>query len=168
MFSYDSAGTDQAGDDLYFFLAEELRCAQLRTLPVSERTADIQALVGLCINTFNVQYGTQLVGLSQGAMLCIQNHRWEPNIDQLVQFMSRLVAGANSAYVSEEEVRRLLAAEKKPEKKETDGRIDLTRSLGEIERDIVRAVCREEGMNQTRTAERLGISRSTVWRMLRD
>ena len=168
MFSYDSAGTDQAGDDLYFFLAEELRCAQLRTLPVSERTADIQALVGLCINTFNVQYGTQLVGLSQGAMLCIQNHRWEHNIDQLVQFMSRLVAGANSAYVSEEEVRRLLAAEKKPEKKETDGRIDLTRSLGEIERDIVRAVCREEGMNQTRTAERLGISRSTVWRILRD
>ena len=168
MFSYDTEGSEPESDDLFFFLTEELRCAQLRTLPVTERVADIQPLVGLCINTFNVQFGTQLVGLSQGAMLSIQNHKWPHNIDQLVQFMSRLVAGANSAYVSEEEVQRLLSAEKKPEAKSRAGAIDLTRPLGDIERDIVRTVYREEGLNQTPTAERLGISRSTVWRMLKD
>ena len=154
--------------DYYIFDTEELRCAQLRTLPVSERLADIQSLVGLCINTFNVQFGTQLVGLSAPAMLCIQNHRWAHNIDQLVQFMSRLVAGSTSAYVSEEEVMRLLSAEKKPEKNAPSPGLDLHRPLSEIERELVRAVYLEEGMNQTRTAERLGISRSTVWRMLRE
>ena len=168
MFSFDSESAEPENDDLYFFLTEELRCAQLRTLPVSERLADIQSLVGLCINTFNVQFGTQLVGLSAPAMLCIQNHRWAHNIDQLVQFMSRLVAGSTSAYVSEEEVMRLLSAEKKPEKNAPSPGLDLHRPLSEIERELVRAVYLEEGMNQTRTAERLGISRSTVWRMLRE
>ena len=62
----------------------------------------------------------------------------------------------------------MLSAEKKPEPKLTAGGIDLQRPLGDIERDIVRTVFREEGMNQTRTAERLGISRSTVWRMLKE
>ena len=168
MFSYDPQGPDPEHDDLYFFLTEELRCAQLRTLSVSERVQDIQPLVGLCINMFNVQFGAQLVGLEQGAMLAIQNHPWPYNIDQLVQFMSRLVAGSHSAYVSEDEVRRLLAAEKNPSPRRDAPTLDLTRSLGDIERDIVRTVYREEGMNQTRTAERLGISRSTVWRFLKE
>ena len=168
IFSYDTDSPASDSDDLFFFLTEELRCAQLRTAGVAERVEDIQPLVGLCVNTFNVQYGTQLVGLSQGAMLAIQNHRWVHNIDQLVQFISRLVAGSASAYVSEEEVRRLLSAENRPQPRAEGNRLDLTRPLAEIEREIVRAVCREENMNQTRTAERLGISRSTVWRMLKD
>ena len=168
MFSYDSEDHDPGNDVLFYFLTEEMRCSQLRTLPVSRRAQDVQPLVGLCINTFNVQYGTQLIGLEQGAMLAIQNHRWQYNIDQLVQFMSRLVAGSNSAYISEEEVRRLLAAEKKPMAGAGTQAIDLTRTLGEIEREIVRAVYREEEMNQSRTAQRLGISRSTVWRILKE
>ena len=170
MFSYDSDDPASGGDDLYFFLTEELRCARLHTAALSERVKDIQPLVGLCINTFNVQYGTQLIGLSRDAMLAVQNHHWPHNVDQMVQFISRLVAGSNSAYVSEENVRRQLAGEKRPAAPGREGTagLDLTRPLSEIERDIVRAVYREEGMNQTRTAERLGISRSTVWRILKD
>ena len=168
LFSYDSESSETENDDLYFYLTEELRCAQLRTLPISERVQDLLPLIGLCINTFNVQFGTQLVGLSQGAVLAVQNHRWPHNIDQFVQFMSRLVAGSTSAYVSEEEARRLLTAEKKPESRAAAETLDLHRPLADIEREIVRSVYREEGMNQTRTAQRLGISRSTVWRMLRD
>ena len=124
--------------------------------------------MGLCINHYNVQYGTQVVGLSHGAMLSIQNHDWPRNIDQLVQFMSRLVAGSTSAYISQAEVERLFSSEKKSALVPESGDLDLHRPLSEINRDIVRRVFREEQMNQTRTAERLGISRTTVWRMLRE
>lgn len=168
LFSYDSEGGSPAGDMLYDFLAGELRCAQLHTLPISGRLQDIQALAGLCINTFNVQFGTQVVGLSREAVLLIQNHAWSRNIDQFVQFMSRLVAGSSSSYISEDEVRHLLALERKAALSNAGDSIDLSLSLNEISREIVRRVYLSEDMNQTRTAKRLGISRSTVWRMLKD
>ena len=45
--------------------------------------------------------------------------------------------------------------------------IDLNRPLAEITRDIVLRVYELEGQNQTKTAQHLDISRSTLWRMLK-
>lgn len=168
LFSYDPETETPAGNRLYDFLTDELRCVQLHTLSVSERFQDIHALTGLCINTFNVQFGTHVVGLTRAAMLLMQNHTWPRNIDHFVQFMSKLVAGSNSSYISEEEVQQLFSAENKASLSLSSNSIDLSMSLDEINREIVRQVYLSENMNQTRTAERLGISRSTVWRMLKE
>ena len=46
--------------------------------------------------------------------------------------------------------------------------VDRTKTLREIEREIILQICQEENMNQTKTAKRLGISRSTLWRILSD
>ena len=46
--------------------------------------------------------------------------------------------------------------------------IDLLRPLREIERDIVRMVVEKYGGNQTETARTLGVSRTTIWRILKD
>ena len=46
--------------------------------------------------------------------------------------------------------------------------IDLLRPLREIERDIVRMVVEKYGGNQTEAARTLGVSRTTIWRILRD
>lgn len=168
MFSFDSQESGSVSDELYFYLAEELHCAQLHTVALSKRIQDIQSLTGLCINTFNVHFGTQVVGLSQGALLSIQSQPWPRNVDQLVHFMSLLVAGSDSAYISEEDVQNLLAAEKRESRYEEKKTIDLNGTLNEINREIVRQIYLAEGMNQTRTANRLGISRSTIWRILKE
>jgi len=44
--------------------------------------------------------------------------------------------------------------------------IDLTQSLDDINMDIVRIVLDQTDGNQTEAAARLGIGRSTLWRML--
>jgi transcriptional regulator with PAS, ATPase and Fis domain len=44
----------------------------------------------------------------------------------------------------------------------------VTGTLEEITQRIVMQVFREENYNQSRTAARLGISRTTLWRMLID
>ena len=81
--------------------------------------------------------------------------------------MRTLVVAAKSSYISEEQVEELLHREMKKKKSAAPSGLDLNRTLDEITRDIVLRVYEEEHMNQTHTARRLGISRSTLWRMLK-
>lgn len=46
--------------------------------------------------------------------------------------------------------------------------IDLDRPLSQIERDIVEEVIHKHGDNQSTAARQLGISRTTLWRMMKD
>ena len=45
--------------------------------------------------------------------------------------------------------------------------LDLSQPLALIEREIVRMVLEKSGDNQSRAAQSLGISRTTLWRMLK-
>ena len=73
-----------------------------------------------------------------------------------------------SHYITEAEIREALEAENMQvsESLMTGSNIDLTQTLDKINRDIVSKVLDEEGGNQSKAARRLGISRSTVWRMV--
>ena len=44
---------------------------------------------------------------------------------------------------------------------------NLNRTLDEINQDIIHAVLEETGGNQSAAAKRLGISRTTLWRLLK-
>ncbi len=46
--------------------------------------------------------------------------------------------------------------------------INLKRPLEEIEKEIVQTVLRENNGNQTAAARQLGISRTTLWRMVKE
>ena len=124
-------------------------------------------MTSLYINSVNVKNGTRVIGLTNNAMLMLQNHVWERNVDELHQAVHTLVVSAKSSYISEEQVDELLNQERLKKMKDSSPGIDLSRSLDEITRDIVMRVYEEEHMNQTHTAKRLGISRSTLWRMLK-
>ena len=61
----------------------------------------------------------------------------------------------------------LLNREKRQTPAAPESGLDLNRPLEEIIHEVVMRVYDEENMNQTHTAKRLGISRSTLWRMLK-
>lgn len=46
--------------------------------------------------------------------------------------------------------------------------LDLTKTLDEITYDIIRTVLAEEHNSKEKTAKRLGIGRSTLWRILKN
>jgi len=123
--------------------------------------------VGLYINAANVRNGTRVIGLTHDAMLTLQNRVWPRNADQLYQTIGELVINAKSSYISEEQVLSLLNREKRKTPAAPESSLDLNRPLEEIIHDVVLRVYEEENMNQTHTAKRLGISRSTLWRMLK-
>ncbi|MBE6969126.1 MAG: hypothetical protein E7442_03255 [Ruminococcaceae bacterium] len=154
--------------DLYLYLCETIHCLRLVLLPLSQRREDIPSLAGLYINAVNVRLGTRVVGFTREAMLTLQNHRWERNIDQLAQTICDLVTQATSSFISDEQVQQVLSLDLMQPEDPREKKLDLERTLEEITRDIILRVYHEEKKNATKTANRLNISRSTLWRILKD
>ena len=167
IFAYTTEQGYEPSDPLYLHLRETMHCLKLHLPMLSQRPEDIPTLVGLYINAVNVQHGTRVIGLTHDAMLTLQNHSWPRNVDQLVQVVHDLVINANTSYIPEEQVRHLLEREKHDRPLSQEAGIDLNRPLNEIIQDVVRRVYEAKNMNQTHTAKHLGISRSTLWRMLK-
>ena len=164
--SYSGDAGRYSHDPIYAYLSETVHALRLRLPPLSRRRDDIPTLVTLYINATNVRFGTRVIGLTREAMLLLQNFPWPRNIDQLVKCVQELVVNADSSYISEAQVRAVLDREKAPPSSAAEG-INLSRPLAEITREVVLRVYELEGQNQTKTAQHLDISRSTLWRMLK-
>lgn len=147
--------------DLYYLLAQ----LTLSLPPLSKRIEDIDHIARIFINEFNTKYGKQIAGIRNEAIGELENYSWPGNITQLKQVINETVLLANGPFIEKEDINYIL----KTKVKETElAQLDLTGTLEEIEQRIIRQVWQEEGMNQTKTAERLGINRTTLWRKLKE
>lgn len=158
----------QRGENRPTLLEQRLQAAFCRTLrlpPLREYSDDIPGIAAHYVNMFNVQLCRQVLGFDPAAQELIRNYRWPGNIDQLKRVIRDLTLDSKSSYISAEEVKRAFSGESRTVV--PDASVwDLNRPLSEITRDIVLAVVQQEHMNQTRAAKKLGISRSTLWRIL--
>ena len=70
------------------------------------------------------------------------------------------------SYISEHYVKIVLDKERKIYDSSAQT-VNIKGTLDEITRSIITSVLASEKMNQTKTAKRLGISRSTLWKKLK-
>lgn len=166
-FSFTLGSNFNEHDELYLYLIESLSCLILHIPPLRKRQTDIPILAGLYVNALNISLGTQVLGFTPDAMLILQNFSWERNIDQLMRIVRELVITARTSYISATSVQSVLVRERDRKYISNQTSINLNGSLDKIMREVVRAIFEEEKGNQTKTAKRLGISRSTLWRMLK-
>ena len=163
-------------DDNASALQEQLynsfSCLLLLLTPLRQRKEDIPGIATLYINQMNLRLGRQIVGFDSPAMELVKNYRWSENLDQFQRVLKELMLITDTPYITAESVKTVLqqedrinpggAAIRHPEA------IDLSRPLHDIENEIVKLVLSEENMNREKTAKRLNISRSTLWRMLKN
>jgi transcriptional regulator with PAS, ATPase and Fis domain len=165
IFSFVARHNAEAGkSQLCEKLKNDLSCLVIRLTPLRQRLEDIPSLCSLYINEINASSGKSVVGLTPEATTLMREYHWENNLNQLRRVLAQLVTLSDAPYISADEVAEALAAESDPVPIGHD--LNLNRPLGDIARDIAWAVLREEGMNRSKTARRLGISRSTLWKML--
>lgn len=146
--------------ELYRFLSN----LTLHIPSLSDRKEDIENLACIYINEFNTKFGKQIVGIREDATDILKNFSWKENIDQFRQAIREIVLIATEPYVQSVDVEKVLANMEMSTEKLN---IDLSGSLDEIEQRVIKQVWIEEGMNNTRTAERLKITRTTLWRKLK-
>lgn len=149
-------------------LGDELGCQSLRLLPLRERGSELHTLFGLYISTANVLYAKQVIGLSKGAEHILMEYEWPGNLIQFRKVVFRLVELSSSSYISESLAKQILISESDEIGLSTSlsSIVDTGKTLHEINKDIIRAVLKKVGGNQSKVAKQLGISRTTLWRML--
>lgn len=147
-------------------------CVAFHLPALRERMNELPNILALYTNKMNVSLGKQVVGFSREALLRMQSYAWPGNLDQLNWVMRELILLADSAYIGVEMVDAVLAKEEKIEGADmtSKGRpfLHMNCTLEDMTYEIVCAVLAEERGNKERTAARLGIGRTTLWRILKN
>lgn len=148
-------------------LENRFSCLTLRMVPLRERRADLSGICALRLHKINMSMGRQIIGFEDDAMKLMEEFSWPRNLDQLFRVLKELAAITRSPYITGRDVRRILNQERLLSPP-SSGCLDLSQTLDEINYQIIRIVLEEENGNKEQTAKRLGISRSTLWRILKN
>jgi transcriptional regulator with PAS, ATPase and Fis domain len=138
---------------------------RLNVLPIAvpslrERRPDIPILADRFLAESNRRFGRQ-TRLDKAAMKLLEAHDWFGNVRELKHVMERLVAMSPLGLLGEADVRQAL----------TVGLVDHAQAtnaltLEDAEREHVLETLRQCGGNRTMAADRLGIQRRTLYKML--
>ena len=148
--------------DLYFRLAVIL----LRLPPLRERGEDVLTLAQHFLRRFRVKYGKQVEQLDPRARELLMAYPWPGNVRELSHVIERAVLWSKGSMLDVEH----LALEVPPDQvgPASDGAAPLSAArpagmeLEQWERALIEQAIRESDGNQTRAAQRLGISRDTL------
>lgn len=150
---------------------DKLCCLSLYLPPLRQMAERIPALVNLSLSHLNSDMPQRIVGAEPEAMALLQSFQWPHNYTQFRRVIGELAVTAPGAVITADSVRQLLQKEHhvgafSPRAENAAVPLDLSRTLEEINQDVAHRVVEETGGNQTAAARRLGISRTTLWRLM--
>ncbi|ARY92695.1 MULTISPECIES: sigma-54-dependent Fis family transcriptional regulator [Lacticaseibacillus] len=147
---------------------------QITTTPLRKRKADIGSLVSLYLYQFSKRYQKSVVGISEDGMTILESYSWPENLFQFKRVLEQLVLQTNGPFISSNSVKRMILNEEAQFAYHQTQRSDLSNismfkgeTLAKIEKQICTILLKQNADNRTKTAKELGISRSTLWRILK-
>ncbi len=166
-------GLNRFRGDLYFRLAVIL----LHLPPLRERGDDILLLAEHFLRRFSAKYGKEVRRIDAGAREVLLAYPWPGNVRELSHVIERAVLWSRDATLNVEHLSvaapmRVISDAPLPgppqERSGLDGAVASnplspeSTDLTQVERSMIERAMREAGGNQTRAAQRLGISRDTL------
>lgn len=157
--------------DVGALFMDKLCCLSLYLPPLRQMAERIPTLVNLSLSHLNTDLPRPIVGAEPDALTLLQNFQWPHNYTQFRRVIGELAVTATGQFITVENVRQALRKERhvgafSPRAENAAVPLNLNRTLDEISQDVARRVVEETGGNQTAAAKRLGISRTTLWRLL--
>jgi two-component system response regulator HydG len=152
-----SAGTFR--EDLYY----RLKVVELHVPALRERRGDVIPLARALLSEIATRMQRSMAGIAPKAAERLVAYPWPGNVRELENALERAVALARGTLVELEDLPEEVRDPRFISKLMTSG----TRTLEEVEKDYILAVLRENGGNQTRTAQLLHIGSATLYRKLK-
>ncbi len=153
-------------------IVEFLHC-QVVTVPPLRARKDLRGAVQRFVEHEAGLTGIETPAITDEAAMLLCTHPWARNYIELRQVLQYCMGAARSGVVDASLAREALERGSATKfsslsTPETATALDLLRPLKDTERDIVRMVIEKLGGNQTEAARVLGLSRTTIWRLLKD
>ena len=143
-------------------LYQRLVTVEIALPPLRERMEDIPELARHLVERVARLHGRSMLGIAEESMMQLQKHCWPGNVRELCDVIQGGVVRSNSGFI---EARHLVFARSTgTERLSAD--MDASVRLEDVVERHVFGVLKECGGNKLRAAEMLGISRSTLYRML--
>ena len=151
------------------WLMNNSACIKAPLKPLRDMQHEFQNTAQFFIRLMNREYGKTIIGLEPEAMEMLKNFSWPENYRQLKRVLSQAVLWTDGNLISRNTVRAALLSEEKaaPAAPDLSPLFAEGKTLRDIERAAVHAVLKQMNNNQSRAARSLGISRSTLWRILK-
>lgn len=141
--------------DLYY----RLKVLTLMLIPIRERKEDIPLVINYFVKKVSQKANKNIVGINEKAMNIIMNYSWPGNIRELENSISRAVYISDTEYITE----KCLMIDEIGEKND-----HISNNNIKIDKELVKETLIKTGGNKKKTAELLGISRPTLYKILKD
>ena len=153
-------------------IVNQLECLTISMPALQGQYGAIENSVKLALENFREETGVDVGPITDEAMSTLIHFNWPRNYDQLIRVVNKLATLAGTGPITQAIVEETLSTEMKFIRAETsqtgNALLDLSRPLEEINADIIGIVLAQNHGNQTLAAKSLGISRTTMWRILKN
>lgn len=154
-------------------IIDSLCCMTLYLPPLRKISERIPKIFHAYLNKSTLELPAHFVGIGPAALNMLKEYSWPHNYAQFQRVANDLIASVSGQYITSESVRKILRRERSigalSSNEEFSGmHLDINRPLEEINRDIARITLKRTQGNNTAAAKQLGISRTTLWRLLQE
>jgi PAS domain S-box-containing protein len=159
---FELVSKERFRDDLYFRLA----VVRLTVPPLRERREDIPHLVEHFITRFNARRGKHIEGVTPAVMEFFMRHDFPGNVRELENLIEYAFVLCHQRRIHMRHLPEEYQPTEPPPQELESGGWTLS-PLHRAEEETIRSVLQQNRGNLGKTAQRLGISRTTLWRRLR-
>jgi DNA-binding NtrC family response regulator len=149
--------------DLYY----RLNVIPLEVPPLRERKDDIPLLLSHFLEKFNKQFNKNIEIIEDDAMKCLQNYTWQGNIRELENLIERSVVLNKTSKLTIKDFPNYVLNSNGEINFDFDADGSLIDIVDSYEKQIILRALKENNFNKLRTAEKLGIHRSTFMSKLK-
>jgi PAS domain S-box-containing protein len=157
-------------EDLFF----RINVLNIVIPPLRERAEDIPLLMKSLVKRAGEKYGLTPLSIADTYVKKLLNYDWPGNVRQLETFIERLTLLSNSKFNPEVFSQLLQELYEYPSTPENHGETDkktlkdtIQFKNHEVEARMIRKALAETNFSKSKAAEKLGISRASLWRKLK-
>jgi two-component system response regulator AtoC len=146
-------------------LMYRIRVALLFVPPLRQRDGDIETLAHQFVRELNARYGRQVERITPEALAAMAAYPWPGNVRELSNAIEAAFTFGATDQIGVEDLPPELRGEPPDD---TTGAAEVLATPEAVERQRILQALRSSGGHRAQAAEALGMSRSTLWRRMRE
>jgi DNA-binding NtrC family response regulator len=155
-------------EDLYF----RLNVFYLHLPPLRERTETLPNLIRLFVHRNNQNFDKNINHISKNAEAILANYEYPGNIRELENIIEHAMVLAENGEITEMDLPEFMLRNRLllegPATTTANSGVDQILTLAQLEERHIRMILEMTDYNYTEASKKLGISRSTLWRKIKE